>query len=220
MRNLVVGASGGIGRAVVDHLRSVGDDVVTASRSEDGIDIRNEAKIAAWTRTLDGTFDRILISTGALTLDGNGPEKTINALTPDGMAAQYATNAIGPAMVMKHLHPFLPKEGRSVLAALSARVGSIGDNRLGGWVSYRAAKAALNQVVHSAAIEITRKRKEAIVVAYHPGTVRTPLTDRYVGGHPAVEPSDAAKHMIDVLDTLSPADSGGFFDWKGERVPW
>ena len=220
MRNLVIGASGGIGRAAVQHLISTGEEVVTASRSSDGLDIRDEASVETFAKTLSGSFDRILIITGALTLDRHGPEKTIMALEHGTMAGQFATNAIGPALLMKHLHGFLPKDGRSVMAALSARVGSIGDNRLGGWVSYRAAKAALNQIVHSAAIEINRKRKEAIIVAYHPGTVRTELTEKYVGNHPAVEPSEAAAHMMTVLDGLHPNDSGGFFDWKGERVPW
>ncbi|MEO1563178.1 MAG: SDR family NAD(P)-dependent oxidoreductase [Pseudomonadota bacterium] len=220
MRNLVIGASGGIGRAVVQHLISTGEEVVTASRSRDGLDIRDEASVESFAKTLSGSFDRILIITGALTLDGHGPEKTIMALASGTMAGQFATNAIGPALLLKHLHGFLPKDGRSVMATLSARVGSIGDNRLGGWVSYRAAKAALNQIVHSAAIEINRKHKDAIIVAYHPGTVRTELTEKYVGNHPAVEPSAAAVHMMKVLDGLHPNDSGGFFDWKGERVPW
>ena len=220
MRNLIIGSSGGIGSAVVEHLRAHGQDVVTASRSEDGVDIRSEAAIKAWSDSLDGSFERILIVTGALSLEGATPEKTIRALDGDVMAAQFATNAIGPALLIKHLHRFLPAEGPCVLAALSARVGSIGDNQLGGWISYRAAKAALNQIVHSAAIEINRKRKEAIVVAYHPGTIRTNLTAKYVGAHPAVSPAEAAVNMIRVLDGLSPADSGGFFDWKGEAVQW
>ncbi|MEM9715546.1 MAG: SDR family NAD(P)-dependent oxidoreductase [Pseudomonadota bacterium] len=220
MRNLVIGASGGIGRAVVSYLKDRQDEVVTASRSENGLDIRDEVSVNALADSLSGDFDRILIITGALTLDGAGPEKTINALTADNLTAQFQTNALGPALLIKHLHPFLPKDRRGVMAALSARVGSIGDNRLGGWVSYRAAKAALNQIVHSAAIEIGRKRKDAVVVAYHPGTVRTALTEKYVGSHPAVEPSEAASNMIRVLDSLSPSDSGGFFDWKGEVVPW
>ena len=220
MRNLIVGASGGIGSAVAQYLIGRDEEVTTLSRRDNGLDIRNEASVRAAMATLSGEYDRILIITGALTLDGNGPEKTIDALNAETMAAQFATNAIGPALLIKHLYRFLPRDRRGVLAALSARVGSIGDNRLGGWVSYRSAKAALNQIVHSAAIEINRKRKNAIVVAYHPGTVRTELTEKYVGNHPAVEPIEAAQHMIDVLDGLDAPHSGQFFDWKGTVVPW
>ncbi|MEO0341962.1 MAG: SDR family NAD(P)-dependent oxidoreductase [Pseudomonadota bacterium] len=220
MRNLVVGASGGIGRAVVAYLQDLGEEVVTASRREDNLDICVDADVRAWVSNLTGEFDRILIATGALTLDGIGPEKTIAALDPNVMAAQYATNAIGPAILIKHLQDFLPKDRHSVMAVLSARVGSISDNRLGGWISYRAAKAGLNQIVHSAAIEINRKRKQAIIVSYHPGTVRTELTRKYVGSHPATDPIEAAAHMISVLDGLSQDQSGGFFDWKGALVPW
>ncbi len=107
-----------------------------------------------------------------------------------------------------------------MFATLSARVGSIGDNRLGGWIGYRSAKAALNQIVRTAAIEIARKRPDAIVVALHPGTVRTPLTQAYVGRHPAVAPSEAAGNLLMVLDGLTPADTGGFFAWDGKPVPW
>jgi len=220
MRNLIVGASGGIGSAVAQYLIGRDEEVTTLSRRDNGLDIRNEASVRAAMATLSGEYDRILIITGALTLDGNGPEKTIDALNAETMAAQFATNAIGPALLIKHLYRFLPRDRRGVLAALSARVGSIGDNRLGGWVSYRSAKAALNQIVHSAAIEINRKRKDAIVVAYHPGTVRTELTEKYVGTHPTIEASEAAQHMIRVLDGLSASDSGQFFDWKGAVVPW
>ena len=220
MRNLIVGASGGIGSAVVVYLDSLGEEVITLSRRDDGLDIRDEASIKQSVGGLSGAFDRILIVTGALALDDNGPEKTIDILHQDVMAAQFATNAIGPALSIKHLYEFLHEDRRSVLAVLSARVGSIGDNRLGGWVSYRAAKAALNQIVHSAAIEINRKRKDAIVVSYHPGTVQTDLTRKYVGNHPAVSPAEAAQNMISVLDSLSAEDSGGFFDWQGETVPW
>ena len=220
MRTLIVGASGGIGSAVAAYLNSIGEEVTTLSRSEHGLDIRDEASVVTTTDTLTGKFDRILIVTGALTLDGTGPEKTIDALTAEAMAAQFATNTIGPALLLKHLKKYLPKERRSVIAVLSARVGSIGDNRLGGWISYRSAKAALNQVVHSAAIEINRKYKEAIVVSYHPGTVRTELTQKYVGNHPAMSPEEGALNMIAVLNSLSVTDSGAFFDWKGDPIPW
>ena len=103
---------------------------------------------------------------------------------------------------------------------LSARVGSIGDNRLGGWISYRSAKAAVNQIVHTAAIELARSHPQSICVALHPGTVATPFTEKYLGRHPAVAPVAAAQNLLQVVDDLQPADSGGFFDWAGDPVPW
>jgi NAD(P)-dependent dehydrogenase (short-subunit alcohol dehydrogenase family) len=99
-------------------------------------------------------------------------------------------------------------------------VGSIGDNRFGGWYSYRTAKAALNQMIHTGAIELGRSHREAICVALHPGTVATPFTEKYLGRHPAVTPDEAAAHLLSVIDGLGPEDTGGFFNWKGERVPW
>ncbi len=221
-RALIVGASGGIGRAVTLALGDICGmaGVVTASRSADGLDITDEGSVRGFASGLDGPFDLILIATGALELYGQGPEKSVMAMTPEALRAQFETNALGPALLIKHLHGFLPEGRRGVIAALSARVGSIGDNRLGGWISYRAAKAALNQIVHTSAIEIARKRPEAVCVALHPGTVRTALTRKYVGGNPAVEPAEAAVNLLRVLDGLTPADSGGFFDWRGDRIVW
>ncbi len=221
-RALIVGASGGIGRAVTLALGDICGmaGLVTASRSADGLEISDEGSVRSFAATLDGSFDLILIATGALELAGQGPEKSVMAMTPEALRAQFETNALGPALLIKHLHGFLPRHRRGVIATLSARVGSIGDNRLGGWISYRAAKAALNQIVHTSAIEIARKRPEAICVAMHPGTVRTPLTNKFVGGNPAVDPPEAALNLLRVLDGLSPADNGGFFDWRGDSIVW
>jgi NAD(P)-dependent dehydrogenase (short-subunit alcohol dehydrogenase family) len=136
------------------------------------------------------------------------------------MASQFALNAIGPALVLKHMVRHLPRDRVSRFAVLSARVGSIGDNALGGWYSYRAAKTALNQLIHTASIEVARTHPQSIVVALHPGTVDTALTAAHAGGHPTVIPAVAATNLLAVLDRLTPADTGGFFDWKGETIPW
>ena len=133
---------------------------------------------------------------------------------------QFRLNSIGPALVLAHAHRLLPRESTSTFAVLSARVGSIGDNRIGGWISYRSAKAAVNQVVHTAAIELARTHKQATIVALHPGTVATPFTEKYLGRHPAVAPAEAAENLLRVLDGLTPAQSGQFFDWAGKEVPW
>ena len=167
-----------------------------------------------------GPYDLVLVATGALEIAGKGPEKALKEIDADAMAAQFALNAIGPALVLRHAGDLLPRQGRSVLAVLTARVGSIGDNRLGGWYSYRAAKAAANQIVHTSAIELARSHRDAIVTALHPGTVQSDLTARYLGRHPAVPPAQAAANLIRVIDGLGPQDSGQFYDWKGDSVPW
>jgi NAD(P)-dependent dehydrogenase (short-subunit alcohol dehydrogenase family) len=162
----------------------------------------------------------VLVATGALAPPGLGPEKSLRALDPAAMAALFALNATGPMLVLKHALRLMPRDRRAVFAALSARVGSIGDNALGGWYSYRASKAALNQLVRTAAIEVARSHRAAAVVALHPGTVATALTAAHAHGHPTVAPATAAANLLAVIDRLTPADTGSFLDWKGERIPW
>lgn len=221
MRNaLVIGASGGIGRAVCNALLSRSVHVVGLSRSENGLDLMQPELADEMLGRIEGPFDLVLVASGALEIDGAEPEKTIRAVSAKAMMDQFALNAVGPALVLKHAHRLLPRNGRSVFAVLSARVGSIGDNRLGGWVSYRAAKAAVNQIVHTAAIELARTHKDAICVALHPGTVKTPFTQKYLGRHPAVAPDEAARDLMQVVDGLRPEQTGQFFDWAGKPVPW
>lgn len=217
MRTLVIGSSGGIGSAI---LAAAGQGAVGLSRRDHGLDLTDEASIARVLGQVDGTFDRIMVTSGALELNGRAPEKSLKTLDPAALAAQFALNATGPALVLKHALRLLPRDRPARFAALSARVGSIGDNGLGGWYSYRAAKAALNQLIHTAAIEIARSHPQAVVVCLHPGTVATPLTARYAGGHPTVTPAQAAQNLLGVLDSLTPAQSGGFFDWQGKVIPW
>lgn len=220
MRALVFGATGGIGAALCAGLEARETDVTRLSRSKDGLDLREEATIETAAAALDGPFDLIFDATGALEIDGHKPEKSLAALTPEAFAAHFAINAIGPALLIKHFHRHLARSGPSRFATLSARVGSIGDNRIGGWTSYRAAKTALNQIVRCAAIEIARKRPEAIVVALHPGTVETALSADYTGHNRSVTPETAADNLLGVLDDLTPADTGGFFAWDGAPIPW
>ena len=136
------------------------------------------------------------------------------------MAAQVALNAIGPAIVLKHLRRLLPRDRPAQVAVLSARVGSIGDNAMGGWYGDRAAKAALNQLVHTAAIELARTHPQLTLIALHPGTVSTNLGPTYRAGPAAQEPAEAAGHLIAVVQGMQPGASGGFFDWRGKRVVW
>lgn len=220
MRALVVGASGGIGGALVAALRAKGADVVGLSRSVDGLEVTEEASVAAMLGRLEGVFDLVVVATGALILDGQGPEKTLKAVTAEGLAAQFAVNAIGPALVMKHALRLLPRDRVARFAVLSARVGSIGDNGLGGWYGYRAAKAALNQLVRTTAIEAKRTHPLSVLVSLHPGTVETALAPALRAGHPSVRPDVAALNLLRVLEGLGPEQSGGFHDWQGEVVPW
>lgn len=219
MRSLVLGSSGGIGQALVARLSQQGE-VIGLSRSGDGFDITDESSVQSALGRLEGTFDCVMIATGALEIAGSKPEKSLRALEASVMAAQFALNAIGPALAIKHLIRLLPRDRVARVGVLSARVGSIGDNALGGWYSYRAAKAALNQLVHTAAIEVARSHPKAVLAALHPGTVATSLTRGYAGTHPAEEPQTAAGHLLAVLSSLKPEHSGGFYDWQGKAVVW
>lgn len=217
---LIIGASGGIGQAVSAVLEARGVSVTGLSRRDDGLDVTNEASVAAALGALTGPFDLILVATGALEIGDAAPEKALRQLSAQAMLDQFALNCVGPSLVLKHSVRLLPREGRAVFAALSARVGSIGDNSFGGWYSYRTAKAALNQMIHTGAIELGRSHRGAICVALHPGTVETEFTRKYLGRHPAVPAPEAAENLLRVIAGLRPEDSGGFFDWQGKPVPW
>ncbi|MCK8464071.1 SDR family NAD(P)-dependent oxidoreductase [Aliiroseovarius sp. S1339] len=215
---LVVGASGGVGRALAAELENRSYHVRRLSRQDDGLDITNEEDVCEKLGRLDTKFDLVIVATGILSRS-SGPEKSIKALSADEMAMLFAVNAIGPALVLKHAKQLFRRDKRVVFAALSARVGSIGDNALGGWYSYRASKAALNQLLRTASIELKRTHKQLICTALHPGTVATEFTRNYPN-HDAVPPAQAAYNLIDVIEQLSPEDSGHFFDWAGKEVPW
>ncbi|MEX1165285.1 MAG: SDR family oxidoreductase, partial [Hydrogenophaga sp.] len=149
------------------------------------------------------------------------PERSWQQLDAEALAHSFLVNAIGPAMVIKHMLPLLPREGHCVAVFLSARVGSVGDNRLGGWYAYRAAKAALNQLVHTAAIELARRNRSAVCAVVHPGTVDTGLSQPFAKTGLSVRAPDvAAAEILAVVDALTPAQSGGFWDHQGLAVPW
>jgi NAD(P)-dependent dehydrogenase (short-subunit alcohol dehydrogenase family) len=239
-RALVIGAGGAIGSAFMRCLqadtrcalvrglsRTQGPSSEPAT--DPPFDLLDEASLAAAAEQLraEAPFSLILVATGALhqRLPGRrpvGPEKRLADIDPAVMAQAFAVNTIGPALLLKHFHPLLPREGRSLFGVLSARVGSIGDNQLGGWYGYRASKAALNQLWHTAAIEITRQRPAAVLVALQPGTVRSPLTAPVIGtdAPDALAPDESARCLLGVMDRLGPADSGGFRDHRGAQIPW
>ncbi|MDP1026424.1 SDR family NAD(P)-dependent oxidoreductase [Sphingomonas sp. KR1UV-12] len=224
MSAVVIGASGGIGAALVCALAE--EDVAARSFARsfagaDHLDLEREETIAAAAASLTGAPDLVVVATGLLHHDGLVPEKSMAALDAAWMARQYAVNAIGPALVAKHFLPRMPKTGRAVFAVLSARVGSIGDNRLGGWYGYRAAKAALNQLIRTLAIEDKRRNDRGIVVGLHPGTVDTDLSKPFSGNVRADQlfaPDRAAVQLLDVIDGLKAPDSGKLFAWDGAEI--
>ncbi|MEO1241500.1 MAG: SDR family NAD(P)-dependent oxidoreductase [Pseudomonadota bacterium] len=222
---LVIGASGGIGAALASAIDADPScaNLETLSRSQDGFDVLDEGGIhnaAATLRARNESFDLIINATGALEINGAGPEKSFKEIDPGVMGKAFQINAVGAALVIKHFSPLLRRDWKSVFATLSARVGSIGDNRLGGWVSYRASKAALNQIVRCAAVEIARANKDAVVAGLHPGTIDTPMTEKFAKGRYTATPEECAENLLGVLAALSPKDSGGFFDYAGEAIPW
>ncbi|WP_152047288.1 SDR family NAD(P)-dependent oxidoreductase [Aureimonas psammosilenae] len=222
-RAVVLGSTGGIGSAILSELRADPRcaHVIGLSRAT-GFDLLNESSIEAAAKQAaeGGPLDLVFDATGALLIDGQGPEKTLRALDPAAMAAQFAVNAIGPALILKHFAPLLARKRRVLFATLSARVGSIGDNRLGGWISYRASKSALNQILRTAAIEIARSHPMAVAVALHPGTVATPLSDPFAAGRERLTPPMSASRLLAVLDSLPPEANGGFFAYDGSRIEW
>ena len=221
---VIIGASGGIGAALVDALQDEDVRVTAFARSYEGerhIDIMAEDSIAAAAGRVTGAPDLVVVATGALDTGANTPEKSYRDLDAAALTAAMSVNAIGPALVAKHFLPLMPRSGRTVFAALSARVGSIGDNRLGGWYGYRASKAALNQVIRTLAIEEKRRNDRSIVVALHPGTVDTRLSKPFqtnVRPGSLFTPARAAMQLLDVLDGLKAPDSGRVFDWEGKEV--
>ncbi len=230
---IVIGAQGGIGAAVLARLAadtgpgasSAFARVMGFSRNSDpALDLTDETSIVQAARRVaacDLPLRLVFDASGFLHGDGFEPEKRLAQLDPAHLAHAFAVNAIGPALLMKHLLPLLPRDGKSVFATLSAKVGSIGDNRLGGWYSYRASKAALNQLVRTAAIELRRRAPEAICVALHPGTTDTALSRPFAkSGLDVRDAPTAAKQLIGVIHHLSPDDSGGFFDYQGRSLPW
>jgi NAD(P)-dependent dehydrogenase (short-subunit alcohol dehydrogenase family) len=228
-RALVFGAGGGVGGALVSQLAARNYEVVALARRpianlaglQVTVDIEDEASIANAAAILatGAPITRVFVATGLLHAPGIQPERSNAELDPDQLMRLFAVNAVGPALVAKHFLPLLPKSGRAVFAILSARVGSIGDNRLGGWHSYRASKAALNMLIRTLSIELTRTRRDAILVGLHPGTVDTGLSKPFQSRVPELfTPIQSADYLLAVTDGLQARDSGGVFAWDGRRI--
>ena len=227
---VIIGASGGIGAALEAALidEATFEKVHGFARSRTGaqhLDLLDEASIAAAAAHVatGPATTLVIVATGLLHAGERGPEKAMRELDPAWLAETYAINAIGPALVAKHFLPIMPRTGRAVFAALSARVGSISDNKLGGWHGYRASKAALNMLMRGIAIEEKRRNDRTIVVTLHPGTVDTALSRPFQGNVQAgrlFTPDRAALQLLDTIEELKAPDSGKLFDFEGKEVPF
>ena len=231
----ILGASGGIARAMVTRLIEADNITQIYALSRSNVTY-NHAKISAHyfdyyhENTLAGFADHIkdkpplslvLILSGFLYDDSFTPEKTYRELTQDGFRHVFEINAIGPAIAAKHLLPHMAKHSKNVFAALSARVGSLSDNRLGGWYSYRASKAALNMLIKTLSHEHRRKNKNGIIMGMHPGTVETQLSAPYRSNVPKGKlftPVQSADYLLEVINKATPEHSGLCLDWKGEEI--
>ncbi|PXX42560.1 SDR family NAD(P)-dependent oxidoreductase [Undibacterium pigrum] len=223
-RALIIGASGGIGAAFVDLLREQNNCAIIEClhrQSQPALDFVNEASIAEAASAMKqrGPFHLIINATGVLHTADFMPEKKLADLQYEQMQATFLVNTFGPAMLLRHFTPLLDKQ-RGVMAMLSAKVGSIEDNRLGGWYSYRASKAALNMMIRTAAIELKRTHPNAVLFALHPGTVNTALSQPFRGASIGRPVSQAASEMLAVIDSMQPAQSGEFYTYAGETLPW
>jgi NAD(P)-dependent dehydrogenase (short-subunit alcohol dehydrogenase family) len=223
---VIIGARGGIGAALANALeqdKNYAQVLRLHRESDQPLDILDEASIAAAAASLSAThppISLVIVATGLLHSDQKGPEKSLRELDPDWMIENFRINAVGPALVAKHFLPIMAKQGPICFAALSARVGSISDNRLGGWHSYRASKSALNMLIRNISIEWQRKNPQSVVVGLHPGTVETSLSAPFKGNpaHERFTPSRAAGDMLSVLHGLKPEQSGQIFAYDGSLV--
>jgi NAD(P)-dependent dehydrogenase (short-subunit alcohol dehydrogenase family) len=221
---LIIGASGGIGDAMVNNLRNEPNCALVKGlhrTTNPPIDFKDEASIANAANALANgeRFNLIIVATGLLHSENVMPEKKLGDLNFDQLGEVFQVNTFGPALAIRHFAPLLDPT-RSVFAVLSAKVGSISDNRLGGWYSYRASKAALNMLVKTAAIEIKRSNPQAVLAALHPGTVNTKLSKPFKGETLGRSANEAANDMLKTLDQLTPEKSGGFFAYDGQELPW
>jgi len=236
---LIIGATGGLGKALTENLLSkeAFSHVYGAARRPEAlpshakltpiqIDLEDEDSIAQAAQFIRERHPRLhlLITTVGFLHDTDmTPEKRLDDLDPEQLARSFRVNAIGPALIFKHFHHLLRHPEPSVMASISARVGSIEDNLLGGWYGYRASKAALNQIVRTAAVEMRRKAPKCAIVALHPGTVNTPLSEPFQRNVPEGKlftPERSAAYLLDVIEGLSEDDTGKFYAWDGQPIPW
>ncbi|RBP48581.1 SDR family NAD(P)-dependent oxidoreductase [Arenicella xantha] len=220
-RNLIIGANGTIGRALCQQLQGAGE-LHTLTRSQTDYSEASLQEYAGRLKTL-GRFDTIICCIGTLHNDIVAPEKKLADLTAERLTEYYRVNTVLPALCLRYFSPLLANDSPSRFVFLSAMVGSISDNRLGGWYGYRSSKAALNQIVKTASVEVRRSNKNACLAAIHPGTTRGPLSKPFaanVADHKYYTPEQSAKRIISVTQSLRADQSGAFLNWDGTPIPW
>ncbi len=224
-RAVVVGSTGAIGGAVMQALNAdprCGEVVGLARSTDPLVDFEDETSIerAADKVAGDGDIHLLFDATGVLHDEKASPEKSLKQITSASLQHSFQVNTLGPALLLKHFHPLFPRHHKSCFATLSARVGSIGDNALGGWYGYRSSKAALNMIIKTASIEIARSRPHAVCLALHPGTVETPLSAPYAGNRGGFSPTHAARMLLDVIDKADSSKTGTFLAYNNEEIVW
>lgn len=237
LRAIIIGSSGGIGGAFIDALAASDQVSHIYALSRQGhshpsskvanltFDFTDESSIEAAAEALreHGAFDICIIATGLLQGEGITPEKNMRAMSLGAFQQSFMVNSFGPAVTAKYFLPLMRRDRKAVFAALSARVGSISDNRIGGWYAYRASKAALNMIIKTLSIEFGRRFKDTVIIGLHPGTVDTDLSKPFQGNVPEGKlftPKFSASQMLKVIDQLRPEDSGSLFAWDGQKVPF
>lgn len=223
---VIVGATGAIGNAIANEIENLGfkDVLKVGTNTTPSIDFNNEntiLKTIEFVKNINKPISILFDATGILHHDNSMPEKTLKKIDIDFAKKNFLINAIGPALLIKHFVPLLDNEDKAVFATLSAKVGSISDNGYGGWYSYRASKSALNQFIKTASIETKVKNKKAIIVALHPGTVKSKLSEPFQKINLKIQnPEESAKNLIKVINTLDYDKTGKFLNWDGSEIPW
>jgi len=223
---VIVGATGAIGNAIANEIENLGfkDVLKVGTNTTPSIDFNNEStilKTIEFVKNINKPISILFDATGILHHNNSMPEKTLKNIDIDFAKKNFLINAIGPALLIKHFVPLLDNEDKAVFATLSAKVGSISDNGYGGWYSYRASKSALNQFIKTASIETKVKNKKAIIVALHPGTVKSKLSEPFQKINLKIQnPEESAKNLIKVINTLDYDKTGKFLNWDGSEIPW
>ena len=223
---VIVGATGAIGNAIANEIENLGfkDVLKVGTNTTPSIDFNNEStilKTIEFVKNINKPISILFDATGILHHNNSMPEKTLKNIDIDFAKKNFLINAIGPALLIKHFVPLLDNEDKAVFATLSAKVGSISDNGYGGWYSYRASKSALNQFVKTASIETKVENKKAIIVALHPGTVKSKLSEPFQKINLKIQnPEESAKNLIKVINILDYEQTGKFLNWDGSEIPW
>jgi NAD(P)-dependent dehydrogenase (short-subunit alcohol dehydrogenase family) len=221
---LIIGSSGTIGSAFLELLQAdprCGEAIGIHRHSNPAIDYADESSIgmAAQALASSGPFHLIINAIGILHTEAWSPEKKLADVSYGQLEPLFQINAFGPAVTLAKFSALLSKDN-AIMAVISAKVGSIEDNRLGGWYSYRASKAAMNMLLKTTSIELRRTQPNTKLIALHPGTVVSRLSKPFKGEHIGRSAIDAARDMLTVLNQLPPSESGSFYSYSGEKLPW